>query len=113
MVVAYASIYGSPKGSTGTAKVAADETFSGSSAFCVVDLAYIEFGTASGDGYSGYIGIPDQESKTFYNAGEYVDSYIKSLCDGATASVGAHINGYCILSHETVQTLHTLPSNQR
>ncbi len=108
VVTAYASIYGSPQSSTGTGSARTSETFASSTAFCVVDLAYVQFSTASGAGWSGYISIPGSTSKVFYNAGNYIETYVKSLCDGATAFTGAFISGYCISSYEPIQPLYTL-----
>ncbi len=110
VVTAYASIYSSPQGSIGTGSARTSETFDGSTAFCVVDLAYVQFTTANGAGWSGYIGIPDSTSRTFYNAGNYIETYIKSLCDGVTAFTGAFISGYCVSSYEPIQPLYTLLS---
>ncbi len=101
----YASVYASAQGSTGTGKAYSDETFPGSSYYCVQPLVNVIISPATGTGWNGYIGIPASVSKTYYGVGEYIETYAKSLCDGISVLAGAFLNGKCLLSCRPVESV--------
>lgn len=101
-VMALAKICGtSASSSYGRGKVTTNEKWPGACIFCVWKKAYYEIDSQNAYPTIGFMGAcGDRRSKTYGRgkAGGYVSSYVRSLCDGASASVTAFLGGYCSAS---------------